>query len=65
MLLEAKNEFELDLSESILIGDKASDIEAGISAGVSTNLYLSHALDNLGLKNYYRISKLAQAKKYL
>jgi len=42
MLLAAKSEFDLDLSESVLVGDKASDIKAGISAGVGTNLYLSN-----------------------
>ena len=67
MLLEAKREFDLDLSSSVLIGDKASDIRAGISAGVGTNLYLSNDVysDNLGLENYYRISHITQAKNYL
>lgn len=37
MLLEAQKEFDLDLSRSILIGDKNSDIEAGINAGVGMN----------------------------
>ena len=65
MLLAAKSEFDLDLSESVLVGDKASDIKAGISAGVGANLYLSNGLDNLGLKNCHRISHIAQAKNYL
>jgi len=65
MLLAAKSEFDLDLSKSVLVGDKASDIKAGISAGVGTNLYLSNDLDNLGLENCYSISHVAQAKKYL
>jgi len=65
MLLAARRQFDLDLSESVLVGDKASDIEAGISAGVGTNLYLSNDLRNLGLENYHRISKVVQAKNYL
>ena len=65
MLLAAKSEFDLDLSESVLVGDKVSDIKAGISAGVGTNLYLSNDLDNLGLENCHRISHVAQAKTYL
>ena len=65
MLLAAKKQFDLDLRESVLIGDKASDIEAGISAGVGTNLYLSNDLDNLELLNCHRISKIVQAKNYL
>ena len=34
MLLEAKKEFDIDLNNSIIIGDKESDIEAGINAGL-------------------------------
>lgn len=38
MFLKAKNDFNLDMSASILIGDKVTDIQAGQSAGVSVNL---------------------------
>jgi D-glycero-D-manno-heptose 1,7-bisphosphate phosphatase len=34
MLLEAARDLGLDLAESYMVGDKASDIEAGIRAGV-------------------------------
>ena len=34
MILEAKEEFDIDLENSILVGDKESDIEAAISAGI-------------------------------
>jgi len=33
MLLEAEKNHQLDLSASWIIGDKASDVEAGINAG--------------------------------
>lgn len=36
MILDAKEEFNLDLYESILVGDKNSDIEVGINAKVGT-----------------------------
>jgi len=36
MILEAASELDIDLSESVLIGDKMSDIEAGKKAGLST-----------------------------
>jgi D-glycero-D-manno-heptose 1,7-bisphosphate phosphatase len=39
MLLEAKEEFDVDLENSILVGDKESDIEAAISAGIK-EIYL-------------------------
>ena len=37
MLLQARDEFDIDLEKSILIGDKESDIEAGIGAGLKEN----------------------------
>jgi D-glycero-D-manno-heptose 1,7-bisphosphate phosphatase len=37
MILDAKKRFNIDLSKSLLIGDKISDIEAGIRAGVAYN----------------------------
>ncbi len=40
MILKAKNDFCLDLTRSVLIGDKDSDIEAGRAAGVKYNLKL-------------------------
>jgi D-glycero-D-manno-heptose 1,7-bisphosphate phosphatase len=41
MILEAKKEFDLDLSQSVLIGDKETDLQAGRSAGIpEANLHL-------------------------
>lgn len=42
MILNAKKEFDLDLSQSILVGDKDSDLEAGKAAGIPWNLKLDH-----------------------
>lgn len=40
MLLQARDELGLDLLRSVLVGDKASDIQAGQAAGVGLNLWL-------------------------
>lgn len=37
MILQAQQEFDIDLSQSILVGDKNSDIEAGIKVGIEKN----------------------------
>lgn len=37
MILDASKEFCIALSQSILVGDKNSDIEAGIKAGIKRN----------------------------
>lgn len=38
MILQAVNKFSIDVAKSVLVGDKASDIEAGIAAGLGCNL---------------------------
>lgn len=38
MIIQAQSELDIDLSQSILFGDKASDIEAGRRAGVGFNV---------------------------
>lgn len=40
MLIQAQKDYNIELHKSILIGDKMTDIEAGISAGVKLNILL-------------------------
>jgi histidinol phosphatase-like enzyme len=40
-LLDAAREYGLDLSRCFMVGDRPSDIQAGINAGVSTILVLT------------------------
>lgn len=47
MLLTASHDYKLDLACSVLIGDKESDIVAGINAGISTTILLSAASENI------------------
>lgn len=44
MLLSAANDYDIDLSESILIGDSSRDIEAGQNAGILRNLFITENL---------------------
>ena len=44
MILQAAAEFEIDLPGSVLLGDRESDIQAGITAGVGRNLLLRAAV---------------------
>lgn len=67
MLLKAKKKFNLDMNKSILIGDKFSDIEAGIKSSVKTNiLFKNNNIKNIN-KNYefIEINCLTEALKYL
>lgn len=43
MLLEAKARFRIDMESSALIGDKLSDIQAGVAAGVGMLFYVGSA----------------------
>lgn len=38
MILQAARELDIDLAKSVLVGDKETDIQAGIAAGVGCNL---------------------------
>lgn len=41
MLLQAQRELDIDMAQSIFIGDKPSDMAAGCAAGVGTLLHLN------------------------
>ncbi|MDI6731841.1 MAG: D-glycero-beta-D-manno-heptose 1,7-bisphosphate 7-phosphatase [Candidatus Margulisbacteria bacterium] len=41
LIKRAQRDFDIDLSQSYMIGDKATDIEAGRRAGVKTTMVLS------------------------
>ena len=41
MILTAEEEWDIDLKKSILIGDKISDIQAGINAGIPRNFLVN------------------------
>lgn len=54
MLLEAANQFNIDLSSSWMIGDWATDIQTGINAGTKT-IWINHTAspDDLVKPTYY------------
>jgi len=47
MIFQARDEFNIDLSQSVLIGDKLSDIEAGLNAGINCVCYMENLRKNL------------------
>lgn len=66
MILQAQQELNLDLEFSILIGDKASDVQVGIAAGIGINILLAQSdpIELLG-SVYHRISALGDALPFL
>ena len=67
MINQAMEEFHIDLSESILIGDKLTDIQAGKNAGVGTNiLYLgSDGVKPVSSLAYHSVSSLRDAMLFI
>ena len=49
MLLEAAKKHNIDLAKSAMIGDKISDVEAGIAAGCGTNIWLSYGRERVDI----------------
>lgn len=60
MILQAKKDFDIDLSQSILVGDKNSDIEAGINAGIKMN-YLVETGHEI-YENKFAVIKISNLK---
>lgn len=66
MILQAQRDLSLDLNQSVLVGDKTSDISAGNAAGVGINLLLAakHSSELRDI-NYNLIGNLKDVSKYL
>ena len=68
MLISASDEFNIDLENSVLIGDKVSDIEAGIAAGVGKNFILNSSINDkeiYNMPNCFKLKNLIDLKSYL
>lgn len=66
MILNAMFDFDLSLQESVLVGDKIIDIEAGLAAGVGTNLLFSKDIvSNQSKMKFDRIHSLLEVVPYL
>ena len=61
MILEARDELGLDLGASILLGDKQSDLEAGLAAGVGLNLLLARQEAKAPIPGTEVVQSLAEA----
>lgn len=56
MILDAVNQFNIDASNSILVGDSLSDINAGISSKIGKNFLLNFTNSNMK-KKYLEIEE--------
>ena len=65
MILRAKADFDLDLSRSVLIGDKDSDVEAGRAARVGYNVRLLRGLQEFARPSQLEFQSLAVVSDWL
>ncbi len=72
MIVQAAEEFDIDLSQSYMIGDRSSDVESGINAGVKTILLVSlmiekeiSVLHNLGKKPNFTAANFTEACNFV
>ncbi|MEN4044724.1 D-glycero-beta-D-manno-heptose 1,7-bisphosphate 7-phosphatase [Sulfurimonas sp. NWX367] len=63
MILEAQKEFNLDLTHSLMIGDKERDIEAAINAGISETYLFDEINQIRSSKATKTVSKLDEIWK--
>ena len=61
MILDACTDYDIDLAQSILVGDKMTDIEAGQRAGVGRNILLT---DRASSGDHECVSRLKDALGY-
>ena len=54
MIFDAQKEFDIDLTKSILVGDKNSDIEAGLNAGIKMSNLIQTGHDII--KNEFNVT---------
>lgn len=58
MLFQAQEEYDVDLKNSVLVGDKERDIEAGLNAGLNETYLFNEAKDVKSSKATKIVSKL-------
>ena len=67
LILNAKRDFNIDLSKSYMLGDKISDIECGLNAGVSSFLVQTGKKENnkkiKSFKNILEFAKFLKLKE--
>ena len=69
MIIQAQQEFSLDLTESIFIGDKPSDMQAASNAGIKTRILVDSRYTNephkVQLSDIIKLDALNQASNYI
>lgn len=65
MLFKARDAFDIDMAASAIVGDRETDIEAGINGGVGTRILLDGTEDTTGTRADAVVGSLAEAVAWL
>ncbi len=67
MILQAAEEYGLDLGASLLIGDSHTDIQAGRAAGVGCNILFDPAAEAVGVRalDHTVVPRLVDAVRFI
>lgn len=65
MLFKARDAFDIDMGASAIVGDRETDIEAGINGGVGTRILLEGTEDTVGTRADTVAASLADAVAWL
>jgi len=63
MILQAKEKFDLDLSECFIVGDKLSDVNTGKNAGLKGSFLIMTGYGKLEYKKYYKKDEIEKIEK--
>ena len=67
MLRQAAVDHNINLSESIMVGDKMSDIQTGIAAGCKSSIFIKgyHSINENNNLNYISVSNVKDIIQYI
>jgi D-glycero-D-manno-heptose 1,7-bisphosphate phosphatase len=67
LFFQAKNKYGIDMEKSWMIGDKESDIEAAINAGIKYTILVrsGHQIDEFNSKASFIIDSIKESKKII
>ena len=65
MLIEASKKWGIDLSQSFMVGDRMSDVEAGLKANCKTVLITDTLFSESEIRPYYKCASLLEASFWI
>ena len=67
MLIDARDKYNINMSESWMIGDKESDVHAANSAGISNTILVKsgHKVDEINTKSKLVLDSISESAKFI